>query len=88
MPNAIHLARSSFFSFLCCINSTSRVATKKGFELLFEVHKVDLHSFNSSFDLLEADLLVGFVGTIDCLLVAVLLDDLAAVPDFVEAQSR
>lgn len=80
MPTAFRLVRSSFLGFY-------RVATKEGLEFFLKIHKVDLDSLNGVFDFLEADFLVGFVGTIDCLLVAILLDNLAAVPNLVEAQS-
>lgn len=79
MPVAIRLVRSSFFGFY-------RVATEEGLEFFLKVNEVDLDSLNGIFDFLEADLLVGFVGTIDGLLLAVLLDNLAAVPNLIEAQ--
>lgn len=79
MPTGFRMGKSSFFGF-------HRIATEKGPQFLFEIGKVDLHSFNSIFDFLQTNLLVGLVGTINSLLVAILLDDLATIPDLIEAQ--
>lgn len=56
-------------------------------ELSLELRKVDLDSLQSILDLFQADVFVGFVRSVKRELVAVLLNDLAAVSDFVETKS-
>lgn len=62
------------------------VGVKKGLEVLLEIGKVDLESFDGLGDLLQALVLVGLVRAINSLLVAILLDDLATIANLVEAQ--
>lgn len=61
-------------------------ALEENLQLFLELGEIDLYRLESIGDLFEADLLIGLVGTVESLLVAVLLDDLATVSDLVEAE--
>lgn len=53
---------------------------------LLEIGEVDFQGFDGFGDFLETHFLVWLVRAVDRLLVAVLLDNLAAVSDLIEAQ--
>lgn len=59
---------------------------EEGFEILFQTGKVGLEILDGILDLAQTDLFVGLICAIHSLLVAVLLDDLAAVTNLGETQ--
>lgn len=63
------------------------VAVEEDLQLLLELGEIDLYRLEGIGDLAEADLLIGLVGAVESLLVAVLLDHLATVSDLIEAKS-
>lgn len=62
-------------------------AVEKCLQLLLKVCEIDLDGFQGIRDLLKADVFVILGRPVEVELVTILLDDLAAVPEFVEAKS-
>lgn len=69
-----------------CLGFLGDLTVKEDLDFLFKIGEIDLEGLDGIGDLGQANLFVGLLGTVDGLLVAILLDDLATVSDLVEAQ--
>lgn len=69
-----------------CLGFLGGLTVKEDLDFLFEIGEIDLEGLDGIGDLGQANLFVGLLRAVDGLLVAVLLDNLAAVSDLVEAQ--